>query len=325
MTGSAPDATEGTSARWRELTGDFALRSPAMPLHARISELLVDLIQGNDLTPGEQLPAERELAQMLGVSLAPVRQAILEVVSKGLLERRRGRGTFVRGPELDVKISILHSITQGIRAEHVEVETRVLRQQQVPMPREAARALAVRERTAFLLERVAIVGREPVALLQAYLSVRTYPKLIDSSFAHRSVYETLQEQYGTVVTKADNFIELARSTSAESGKLGIAVGEPLLKVEGTAFAQTGQPVEYFRVLYRSERVRFHVECHRESDRVVQLMRADDVARPAEPRLRPGTPQRRSAPEAEADTPPAVSTPARHSHRPRADDDHALRT
>jgi GntR family transcriptional regulator len=271
MTGSAPDVAAETSARWQELTRDFALLDPGMTLHARISQLLVDLIQSDALTPGEQLPPERELAQMLGVSLAPVRQAILDVVSKGLLERRRGRGTFVRGPGLDEKISILHSLTESMRAQHLEVETRVLRQQQVPMPREVARALALQERTAMLLERVAIVGREPVALLQAFLSLRAYPKLLEASFAHRSLYETLQDQYGTLVTKADSVIELARSTSEYSGKLGIAVGEPLLKVEGTAFAQTGEPVEYFRVLYRGDRVRFHLESHRESDRVVALM------------------------------------------------------
>lgn len=296
MTGSGPDAAASTLARWQELTRDFAFRSPGTTLHARISELLVDLIQSNDLTPGEKLPPERELAQMLGISLAPVRQAILDVVSKGLLERRRGRGTFVRGPGLDEKISILHSLTESLRAQHIEVETRVLRQEEVAMPREVARALALRERTALLLERVAMVGREPVALLQAYLSLRAYPKLLDASFASRSLYETLQDQYGTVVTKADSVIELARSTSADSGKLGIAVGEPLLKVEGTAFAQTGEPVEYFRVLYRGDRVRFHLESHRESDRVVRLTSAGhEDRRPARRAgLRPGLPQRRPA-------------------------------
>jgi GntR family transcriptional regulator len=281
MRGSETAAATDTLARWQELTRDFALGGAGMTLHARISQLLVDLIEGNDLAAGDQLPAERELAEMLGVSLAPVRQAILDVVNKGLLERRRGRGTFVRGPGLDEKISILHSLTESMRAQHAEVDTRVLRQQEVPMPPEAARALGLREHTAMLLERVAIVGREPVALLQAYLSMRAYPRLLEASFAHRSLYETLQDQYAMVVTSADSVIELARSTSAEAGKFGIGVGEPLLKVEGTAFAQTGEPVEYFRVLYRGDRVRFHLESHRESDRVVRLTgSAEDQGRPA---------------------------------------------
>ena len=275
----APGESADALARWQELTGAFAFTNSSMPLHARISQLLVDLIEGGDLVVGERLPAERDLAELLGVSLAPVRQAILDVVNKGLLVRGRGRGTFVRGPGLDEKISILHSFTESMRAQHVEVDTRVLRQERVPMPPEVASALGLRENSAMLLERVAIVGQEPVALLYAYLSLRAYPGLLDAPMANRSLYETLRDQYGTMVTKADSVIELARSTSAEAGKLGMAVGEPLLKVEGTAFADSGKPVEYFRVLYRGDRVRFQLESHRESDRLVRLVGTGHGGRP----------------------------------------------
>ncbi len=277
MTRSQQASTEAASAlqRWQELTQSFAFANTSMPLHARISQLMVDLIETGELSAGEQLPAEREIAELLGVSLAPVRQAILDAVNKGLLVRGRGRGTFVRSAGLDEKISILHSFTESVRNQHVEVDTRVLRQEQVAMPAEVASALGLRERRAMLLERVALAGREPVALLQAYLSLRAYPKLIDSSFANRSLYETLRDRYGVVVTSADSVIELARATSAEAEKLGTAIGEPLLSVKGTAFAESGEPVEYFRVLYRGDRVRFHLESHRQTDRVVRLVGRGD--------------------------------------------------
>jgi GntR family transcriptional regulator len=281
MTESAvgPAETADTLACWRELTGAFAFTSSSMPLHARISQLMIDLIERGDLAVGERLPAERELAEMLGVSLAPVRQAILDVVNKGLLVRGRGRGTFVRGHGLNEKISILHSFTETMRAQHVEVDTRVLHQGRVPVQPEVASALGLRESAAMLLERVAIVDREPVALLYAYLSVRAYPGLVDAPLANRSLYETLRDRYGTVVTRADSVIEVVRSTSAEADKLGIGVGEPLLRVEGTAFSDSRKPVEYFRVLYRGDRVRFHLESHRESDRVVRLIGSERAVRP----------------------------------------------
>jgi GntR family transcriptional regulator len=271
MTRSDLAASSGATdnmARWRELTRDFGIGSSGMPLHVRISQLMVDLIESGELAVGERLPAERELAELLGVSLAPVRQAILDAVNKGLL---------VRGPGLEEKVSILHSLTESMQAQHVEVDTRVLRQESVPMPAELAKALGTRERKALLIERVAIVGREPVALLQAYLSPRAYPGLMDASFANHSLYETLRDKYATVVTSASSVIELSRSTSAEAEKLGIAVGEPLLRVEGTACDELGNPVEYFRVLYRGDRVRFHLESHRQSDRVVRLLADDQVS------------------------------------------------
>ena len=54
-------------------------------------------------TPEEKLPNELELSQEMGVSRATLREAIRELVTQGVLEVRRGRGTFVsrRGEEID--------------------------------------------------------------------------------------------------------------------------------------------------------------------------------------------------------------------------------
>jgi len=46
-------------------------------------------------TPGEKLPNELELSQEMKVSRATLREAIRELVTQGVLEVRRGRGTFV--------------------------------------------------------------------------------------------------------------------------------------------------------------------------------------------------------------------------------------
>jgi GntR family transcriptional repressor for pyruvate dehydrogenase complex len=51
-----------------------------------------------ELKPGDLLPPERELVQMLGVSRSSVRDAIRTLELKGLLEPRQGIGTVVRSP-----------------------------------------------------------------------------------------------------------------------------------------------------------------------------------------------------------------------------------
>lgn len=258
--------------KWNDHMRGVSLgRNSSVPLHARISQLLVDLIERGELAAGEQLPPERYLAELFGVSLAPVRQAILDTVSKGLLVRRRGQGTFVRGPGLEEKISILPSLSESLRGQHVEVATHVLRQELVETPVEIAAALEMRGGKAVFLERLAIVSKEPVALLQTYLSARAYPGLADVSFLDHSLYELLRERYRTTVTWAESVVDVARCSSAEAEKLDVPVGEPLLRVEGTAFAEPRKPVEYFRVLYRSDRVRFHIESRRQTDRVVRLV------------------------------------------------------
>ena len=65
----------------------------------RLYEQIVAQIQAHivdgDLQPGDQLPAERELAQQFGVSRTAVREAVNALTQKGLVVVYPGRGTFV--------------------------------------------------------------------------------------------------------------------------------------------------------------------------------------------------------------------------------------
>lgn len=65
-----------------------------------LADRIVTAIAVGQFLPGERLPAEREFAELVGVSRSTVREALARVVSFDLLEIRRGRGggAFVRHP-----------------------------------------------------------------------------------------------------------------------------------------------------------------------------------------------------------------------------------
>ena len=91
----------------REWPDPMINRESPVPLHTQFRQYLVALIERGELDPGAQVPRERELAERHGVSLAPVRQAILDLVKEGYFYRVRGKGTFVREAKVEEKISIL--------------------------------------------------------------------------------------------------------------------------------------------------------------------------------------------------------------------------
>jgi GntR family transcriptional repressor for pyruvate dehydrogenase complex len=64
-------------------------------LYEQIVQQIEELILGGVLKPGDQLPAERDLAQRFGVSRTAVREAVKCLREKGLLEAFSGKGTFV--------------------------------------------------------------------------------------------------------------------------------------------------------------------------------------------------------------------------------------
>jgi GntR family transcriptional regulator, transcriptional repressor for pyruvate dehydrogenase complex len=59
------------------------------------------LIISGDYAPGDRLPAERDLAQRLELSRPALREGIRRLRSGGVLESRRGSGTYVAHVDLD--------------------------------------------------------------------------------------------------------------------------------------------------------------------------------------------------------------------------------
>lgn len=76
-----------------------ARRRRESPMGAPLTELAIDKIRGlikdGGLGPGDRLPPEAQLSDLLGVSRGSTREAVRALVAVGVLDVRRGDGTFV--------------------------------------------------------------------------------------------------------------------------------------------------------------------------------------------------------------------------------------
>lgn len=68
-----------------------------LPLFLRLAELLARGIAAGHYQAGERLPPESELSLSWGASVGTVRKALALLESRGMLERKQGSGTYVRG------------------------------------------------------------------------------------------------------------------------------------------------------------------------------------------------------------------------------------
>src|SRR6202049_125775 len=77
--------------------GEFAVYKAVQTsrLYEQIVQQIEESVQKGTLKEGDQLPAERELAQQFGVSRTAVREAIKALHEKGLVDAFPGRGTFI--------------------------------------------------------------------------------------------------------------------------------------------------------------------------------------------------------------------------------------
>ncbi|MEV0027274.1 FadR/GntR family transcriptional regulator [Streptomyces atroolivaceus] len=75
---------------------------PREPLAAEVSRRLIDYLMSGQVEPGDRIPSERRLTEMLGVNRPTVREAIKSLGFLGLLEIRQSSGTYFRGTDSDV-------------------------------------------------------------------------------------------------------------------------------------------------------------------------------------------------------------------------------
>jgi GntR family transcriptional repressor for pyruvate dehydrogenase complex len=106
-------------------------------LYQQIVQQIEDSILKGGLKEGEQLPAERELAQQFGVSRTAVREALKTLREKGLVEAYAGRGTFVTN---GTARSMRHTLDRVIRSGTTEGAVHLVEVREILEPEIAALA-----------------------------------------------------------------------------------------------------------------------------------------------------------------------------------------
>lgn len=74
----------------------MADRMSSSKIYLDVVEKLRSMIQADNLLPGDKIPSERELSDRLNVGRSSVREALRALELLGLIETRRGEGTFIR-------------------------------------------------------------------------------------------------------------------------------------------------------------------------------------------------------------------------------------
>jgi GntR family transcriptional regulator len=264
-----------------ELSLSISRGSP-VPLHHQLRHGLQSQIERGTLRPGQQIPHERQYAEHLGISLAPVRQALLDLVRQGYLLRVRGKGTFVRDDKVVEKISLLGSFTESLRSQGLEPEITVIRAEVIAPPKDVRAVFDDKPRKLFRLDRLASVGGGPVALLTAWLSPARFPSLPAEDFSHVPLYATLEEKYGVQMGRAVSTIEVVQTKDEEAGLLQQPPGAAALQVLGTTFDQDDRATEVSLVLYRADRFKFSLESHRIGGELKHVIGHPSDGRPSPP-------------------------------------------
>lgn len=236
--------------------------APGLPLYRRIASDVRGQIRAGALKPGAQVETELDLMSRYGVSRATVRQALGELVAEGLVEIRRGLGTFVVQARFEHTIGGFYSFSREIERHGLVPGTRVLDIGIESADDGVAEALAIRSGLPVVaLRRLRLAGDDPLVVETSYLPSARFPGLDAFDFGSVRLYDTLLGSYGCRATRARETFEPILLDAAEAALLNQAPGGPALRVERIAFDQDEIPIEFCRSTVRGDRYRYSVELH----------------------------------------------------------------
>jgi GntR family transcriptional regulator len=233
----------------REL--DIALeRNSPVPLYYQLAQSIEHAINTGALAPGDRLENELSLTSRLGLSRPTARQAIQELVKKGLLVRKRGVGTQVVRSQFR-RTEALSSLNEDIIKAGQIPSTRLLEYSVGPLNqdiRDAIDAAGVAESEFIKIRRLRLADDVPLAILTNYLPISF--EITEEDMQSKSLYACLRS-LGVNLKIAHQQISARLMTEDEAELLDAETPAACLTVDRIAYDDVGHFVEFGRHTYHA--------------------------------------------------------------------------
>ncbi len=234
-----------------------------LPLFIRASELLTREIAAGHWQKGERLPTEAELARLLGMAVGTVRKALAELAARGLLERRQGSGTYVRGPGKQ------RSIYEFFRLERIAggglptAQLLDFKQMAHPHDLSAFGAAAGPGQPAgpppaaqsYRLRRLRLLDDKPVALEEIWFDARHKAGLKAADLSE-ALYLFYKEQLGFWISRVEDQVSVAAAPHWTPKDFSMAPGQACGLIERKAWSGANKIEEFSKTWFDPQAARY---------------------------------------------------------------------
>lgn len=233
---------------------------PGAPLYTRAAAGIRAHVEDRSLEPGAALPAEHELAEMLGVSRITLRRAVDELVKANVLIRRQGVGTFVARGRIVQSLTDLQSTRDLLMTSEGAYSSVILTHAIGRATAAEAELLGLRQ-NASVMRFVRVDSNSGEAFGLARYSI---PKVYGQHFTaemlnHNSSYKLFVDLCEVHPDSATQKLRAERASAEAAEILEIQTGDPVFEVERVTYDTDGAPIEWALITYKYDAVEFRVE------------------------------------------------------------------
>ena len=239
--------------------GKAPLEQGPIPLYYQLEQSLRTRISQREFLPGSVLPTEDQICEEYKVSRITVRRALEGLKRLGMIERRRGVGSFVTERPQGINSHLTGSLSEFL-AQAGTLTTKCLSLGEAAPDDDVRCLLSLNKNDrAILLRTLGTMDGAPVGYLEIWFPFEIGRLLNRDDLSGNLPIVRIVEQVSSVrITRAAQTIgpDLAGPDAAEH--LKIEANAPILSVQRVYFAGE-QPVEVANVRYHPDRYRYAIE------------------------------------------------------------------
>jgi GntR family transcriptional regulator len=241
----------------------FSLEKTNIPLYVQLEQIIKSKIMTGELSAGEQIPTEKQLAETYRVSSITARQAVLNLVQEGLLSRKQGKGTFVQEGvtstknimTLSVKGDIKDVVPEGLASQKVEV----LDMGCIGIPKRVAKALEMEEGEEVLrIRRTRSENGVLISYIKNYLPREIGERIEKEDLLNYPMLHVLRNKLLLPLKTGVQYIVAVVADYEIASALSVSISSPVLYLETIIYVENGKPLEFVQTFYRSDQYKYTV-------------------------------------------------------------------
>jgi GntR family transcriptional regulator len=224
-----------------------------LPLFIRASELLTREIAAGHWQKGDRLPTEAELAQTMNLAVGTVRKALAELAARGLVERRQGSGTYVRGP--GKTRSIYEFFRLELAAGGGLPTAKLLDLRRVAHPADLKVFGPGPAGHCYRVRRLRLLDGLTVALEEIWFDAR-HRSLLKAADLSEALYLFYKESLGFWISRVQDHVSVGQAPAWAPSDLSCAPGKVCGLIEREAWSGSNQLEEFSRTWFDPLRARY---------------------------------------------------------------------
>lgn len=217
-----------------------------------------DIMNGK-YSVNQQLPLEKEMCEYYNVSRITIKKAVDQLVSEGLVVKRRGAGTFIKDLASDeAKELSMSRQFKGFSEDHKSesVSSKIVKFEVINPDEEVADKLRITvEDFVYHIIRVRYSDNIPFVIEYTYMPISLIPG-IKNDVLENSIYRYIEDSLKLKIKSAHRTIRAISPNDIEQEYLEIDKGFPILEVEQIGFLDNGKAFEYSKSHHRGDKIEF---------------------------------------------------------------------